>query len=467
MPSLPLSSAAPGRATLRKDLYHITTDGFFYCAMLGIAEMYFAKFILALKLGQVASGLIMTLPLMLGALLSLAGPALLRRVGSFPRFIALVAAVQGLMLFPLGLCAILAPFVLPGLAEHGLTWLATTLIFLLITLYFFGALATAAPWVTITGELVPGSIRANYNARRLRLLQAATLGALLLHGLIADAIVSLFAKSPPLAATGLDPTLCGFALCFFLGGIFRLISCWHLLSYSTPRSLPHEQLTLGTAEFLRRFKHGNDGRFLLYLLAANFAIQISQPYTNPFMLEHLRFSGQFYEWMRATIGVNAPYSLLLAAVYLGRILALPIAGNWAKKHSSLRLLWIGSILLIPMAIFWLFTSRFELILLGQIISGAAFGIWELAVLLMNYDTIKPAERNAMITYSTLANESSKTSGSFLGGGLLAFTGNDGPAYTSVFCLSAAARIALLFLLARIHAPARHPPAHPTPPPPNP
>jgi len=420
--------------------------------MVGVAEMYFAKFILTLKLGQIASGLIMTVPLMLGAALSLMGPRLLRRVGSFSRYNGIVAAQQGLMLFPLAACAVAAPFVLPILAERGLTWVATAVIFVIVTLYFFGAMATAAPWMTITGELVPASIRANFNARRLRLLQGATLCALLFHGLAADGIDALFRASPRLQATGLDSTLCGFALAFTIGGVLRLLSSWHLFHYSTPKSTPMDQSKVHAIDFVARFRRGNDGRFLLYALAANFALQISQPFTNPFMLEQIKFTGSFYTWLQRSVGENAPYSLLLAAVYLGRVIALPLAGKFAQRHSAHSLLWVGAVALIPMAIFWLASARFEVILLGQIATGAALGVWELAVFLMNFDTIKAKERTAMITYYTLANETSKTAGSFVGGGLLSWLGKDYGAYVAVFGLSAAVRLAALALLAGVKKP---------------
>jgi hypothetical protein len=420
--------------------------------MVGIAEMYFAKFIVSLELGQVASGLVMTLPLLLGAGLALVGPRLLKRVGSFARYNGTMAAVQGLALFPLAGAALCAHLVMPPLREAGLEWVATAVLFIIVTLYYFGALATLAPWTTITGALVPTAIRANYNARRLRLLQGATLGALLLHGGIADGMTRIWVMFDLASKTDLSPLLAAFALAFILGGIFRLISAWHLWHYSSPASSPGEQRDIHFKDFFSRFRHGNDGRFLLYVLAGNFALQISQPYTNPFMLTQVEFTGWLHSVIVNVIGPNAPYSILLAAVYLGRVLALPLAGKVAQRSSGHRLLWIGGLTLIPLALFWLVSPRFEWLLIGQVLTGAALGVWELGTFLMNYEALKPSERTAMLTYYSVANETSKSAGSLAGAGLLEVMNKSPAAYAAVFVASAIARVGAIALLQRVKRP---------------
>lgn len=420
--------------------------------MTGIAEMYFAKFIVALNLGQVASGLVMTLPMLLGAALALCGPSILRRVGSFSKFNGIVAAIQAAALLPLAGVSLIAHWVMPWLAAHGLTWLATLVVFVNITMYFFGALCTLAPWTTITGALVPTSIRANYNARRLRLLQGATLGALLLHGLIADGIAWLWSSANMNQHTELTAQLAAFAVAFMLGSLFRFISAWHLWHYSTPRQSPREQSHVEAGDFIARFRRGNDGRFLLYALAGNFALQISQPYTNPFMLTQVNFTGGLHDQLVRIVGPNAPYSLLLAAVYFGRMLALPIAGRIAQRMTGHRLLWIGGVTLIPLALFWLVSPRFEWLLIGQVATGAALGVWELGTFLMNLEAIKHSERTAMMTYYSLANETSKTSGSLVGAGVLEVMSKSPNGYVIVFVLSAIARVGAVALLTRVARP---------------
>src|SRR5262245_61683454 len=53
---------------LRRELRSIVADGIAYSVMVGIGETYLSAFALAMGMGEVASGLIATVPLMLGGL---------------------------------------------------------------------------------------------------------------------------------------------------------------------------------------------------------------------------------------------------------------------------------------------------------------------------------------------------------------------------------------------------------------
>ena len=103
--------------------------------------------------------------MVLAAALSLVSPRLLRRSGSFARYIGTLASWQAFMLVPLASLAFAWPFLKPLVEARSLEWLVAAAVFLLITLYFFGALASAAPWMTSTGALIPARIRARYAAQ--------------------------------------------------------------------------------------------------------------------------------------------------------------------------------------------------------------------------------------------------------------------------------------------------------------
>jgi predicted MFS family arabinose efflux permease len=309
--------------------------------------------------------------------------------------------------------------------------------------------------MTVTGSLVPARLRARYTARRLRLLQVATLAALLFHGVAADGIARAFEAIPALGRWGFDPLLTGFSVMFALAAACRFISSWHLFRYSTPKDDPSTQSHVHASDFLARFKQGNDGRFLIYAIAGNAALQIAQPFFNPWMLRQGSMHGPVFDWIVAHLGPQAPYSVLLAATYIGRILMLDLSGTIAQKHGGLRLLWLGGMALPIMAVFWLFSRDFTFLLIGQIATGAALSAWELGVFLMNFEAIKPNERTAMLTYFTLANESGKTGGSLVGGAMLDSMGKDTGAYAAVFWTSCLARAAVLALLVRLRSTQPH------------
>lgn len=442
---------------LRANLRHCLIDGFAYCLMLGFAEMYLAKFVHALGLGPLAVGLIATVPMLLGAASGIPGAWILRRLNSFSRFVGGMAALQALALVPLAGLAFAGPAIAGPLREAGMLWILTILVFLLTTIYFCGSLGGGPAWITVTGHLFPARIRSNYFAMRSRLLQGATFGGLIGFGVIAGEMDRLFAGSAWLRGSGMDPVLVACGVSFLLAGAARGVSAWHLSRYSEPRDTPREQRVVGLGDFLGRFSRGNDGRFILYALSGGMALQIAQPYANPFMLEVLRPTDTFHGWVVSILGGQTPYTMLLASVYLGRVLVLPWAGRLANRLGARRLLWVGGIALSPLALIWIVTDNFGALLLAQFATGMALAVWELGLFLMNYESIAPAERTAMITYYTLSNEAGKTGGSLVGGGLLGLAGKDWNAYALVFCVSAVARLGTLLLLARVGTPRLPPP----------
>ena len=436
-------------ATLRADLYHITVDGIFYALMLGFGEMYLAKFVLALDLGQVASGLVTTVPLLLASVMALGCPWLLRRVGSFSRFIGLFASMQAFMLVPLAGLAIVWPFMREAVVAHGLAGPAAAVVFACVTLYHFGAVGTGAAWMTSTGELIPPRLRARYTARRLRLLQIAVLLAILAHGAGATMIERLLASNATLASWGLDPVLAGIAVMFLIAAACRGVSAWHLFRYSAPAMRPADQAKVAPRDLVARFSHGDDGRFLIYAIAAYAALQVAQPFFNPYLLRGGAMAGPAFDWVVATYGPQAPYSILIASIYVGRMLVLDLSGTIAHRHGPRRLLWLGNLALPFLAVFWLFSTDFIALVVGQVATGAVFGMWELGVFLMNFEAIRPRERTAVLTYFMVANEAGKTTGSLAGGWMLDAMGKDHGAYAAVFWTSFAARAAVMGLLARV------------------
>src|SRR5579872_6923159 len=59
------------RRSLRKNLRNSVSDGAAFAVTVGIGETYFPAFVLALGMGEIASGLIASVPLLLGAFLQM------------------------------------------------------------------------------------------------------------------------------------------------------------------------------------------------------------------------------------------------------------------------------------------------------------------------------------------------------------------------------------------------------------
>ncbi len=199
---------APGRSSvassrLRGDLSASTTDGALFSLMVGTGETYLPAFTLAIGSGEVASGLIATVPKLTGALLQLLTPWAVERLQSNRGWVVGCALLQATSLLALP-AVILWP-------AHT-TWI----LFLISTLYWGAGLASGPAWNTWMEAVVPKQIRTRFFARRSRICQAGVLS-----GFVAGGVLLQLASAQhwQLAAfTGLFVTaaICRYASSWFL-----------------------------------------------------------------------------------------------------------------------------------------------------------------------------------------------------------------------------------------------------------
>ena len=84
-------------------------DGLGFSLMVGLGESYLPAFALALGMGEVVSGLVASVPMMAGALLQLASPFAVRKLGSHRRWVIFCATCQALSFVPLVVAALDRP----------------------------------------------------------------------------------------------------------------------------------------------------------------------------------------------------------------------------------------------------------------------------------------------------------------------------------------------------------------------
>lgn len=411
----PVRIARPRRPRsrhLRRDLHACTGDGATYSLMVGVGETYLPAFVLAIGLGEVASGLITTVPVVIGSVLQLISPQAVRWFGSNRRWVVLCSVCQALSFLPLAIAALAGAMPL---------WA----VFFVASIYWGSSLATGPAWNSWMESIVPPRLRARYFACRSRLAQCGTLAGFLAGG---------FALHGGAAAT---PPLRVFALLFLLAAAFRSASAAFLYWQSEPappRAGDHRRVS--PWELLRRVGQGADGRLLLYLLCVQTATQVAGPYFTPFMLKSLKFSyGQ--------------YALLISVSFATRILVLPALGALAHRYGARTLLWLGGMAIVPMSGGWLVSHDFYYLMFVQVLAGLAWGAYELAMFLMFFETIHPKERVSVLTSFNFANSLAMAAGSLLGAGLLAGLGRTAGVYLTLFGLSSVLRALALVALARV------------------
>ncbi|MFM8583039.1 MAG: MFS transporter, partial [Planctomycetaceae bacterium] len=413
--NLPSQSSAPrqtlnqrARRRLRYNLQNSIADGAAYSVMVGMGETYFPAFALALGLGEVVSGLVASVPLLLGSVLQLVSPTAVTWLGSYRRWCVVCVLMQAIAFLPLILGACLG-------------WLPAWGLFTSIALYWAGGLGAAPVWNVWMETVVPHRVRAPFFAMRTRMGQAGVLVGFVLGGFALH-----FGKQT-------DRLLPFFATLFVVSFACRVLSARFLARQTDAATVDSHQIVVPFTTLLGRLRRGSSESLLLYFLAVQLAVQISGPYFAPFMLGQMRISYVHY------VG-------LLAVSFLAKILALPGCGRLAAVYGARRLLWIGGIGIMPVAGLWLYVESFWALAIVQFAGGITWAAYELAVFLLSFETIRREERTSILTLFNLANSAALVLGAITGGVILKSLGESREAYLFLFGLSSLVRgVALLVL----------------------
>jgi hypothetical protein len=396
--------------TLRTDLRISTAEGTATNVMVGIGETYLPAFVLALTGSQLACGLVSTLPLVVGAVLQLAAPRLLRLCGSYRRCVALCAALQAATFVPL-------------LAAALIGRMSVVAVFALVSVYWATGLAANGPWNAWIETLVPAPLRIRYFAWRSRINQWGIVAGFLAGGLALQ------------TADRLGIPLAVFAVLFFLAAASRFVSVGLLTMQREPQP-PRHAAAAPLADIFRGLRSGENGRLLLYLMAVQAAVQIAGPYFNPFMLGELHFS-------------YTTYAVVVCAAMVAKVYFLPTVGRIADRVGVRRVFWASAVGSIFVPLLWLALPNWLYLVGVQVYSGMVWCAFDLATLLLFFETIPRQKRVDVLAFFNLANSAAMAGGSLLGAGILSALGGNRPAYLALFAISALGRVMAIPLLARV------------------
>ncbi|MBW2426758.1 MAG: MFS transporter [Deltaproteobacteria bacterium] len=393
---------------VRSDLSAMLGDGVAFSFMVGIGESFVAPFALALGFGDVTAGLIATAPMLAGALLQLVTPAAVHWLGSHKRWVVLCAALQAVSFLPL---------VAGALAGA----MAVELLYLAVSLYWGLGMATSPAWNTWAETLVPRRLRPRYFAQRARWSQAALLVGLAAGGL------ALHVEAP------LGEPVGAYALVFGAALVARVVSARFLGLQSEPQPVPLGETRISPRAIRQHVQSGGHGRLLAYLLVFQSSVWIAAPYFTPYMLGPL---GLDY----------ATFAALTASAFLARILALPALGRAAHRSGTRRVLWLGSVGIVPLPALWLISDSLPWLFFLQLLGGFSWAAFELATLLSFFEHIPPHSRTSVLSVYNLAYAAAIVAGSAIGGAILALWSQCWSAYAALMVVSTLARFASLATL---------------------
>jgi MFS family permease len=395
---------------LKNDLRAITADGTACNVMVGIGETYLPAFVLALTGSQLACGLTATVPLLAGAILQLMAPQGIGRLKSYRRWVVFCAVVQALSFVPLVIAALAGSF-------------SVLAVFSVIAIYWATGQAGGSAWNAWVEDLVPERVRARFFACRTRYVQ---IGYLI--GFIGGGVALQIASRH-------GYVLWPFALLFTGAMLSRLISANRLNTQSESKFISKKSTTTPWHDFFALMQGGN-GRIVIYVLAAQLACQISGPYFTPYMLGHLKLS-------------YLGYVTLICIAYFARVATAPTWGRIVERIGVNRLLWISGLTIVPLPALWDLSDSFTYLAILQVFSGAVWGAYELANLLLILEAIPAAKKVNILTIYNFANALAIVGGSIIGGYLLTAFGGGCHAYLMVFLASSIARLTALMILVKI------------------
>jgi MFS family permease len=366
-------------------------------------------------MGEVASGLIATVPLIAGGLLQLVAPVGIRWIGSARRWTVLCAGAQAATFVPLVAIAL-------GTRIPHFT------VFLMAMLYWATGMAMGPAWNVWVERLVPATIRTRYFARRSSAAQFGVLAGFLSGGLVLQ-----------IAASN-GRLLLGFATMFALAATSRAISMVLLAKHSAvPLEHPVVTTPRPTLQLLRRFPRGQGARLLLYMLGLTAMVSIASPYFSAYMLRELGLS-------------YAAYVVLVGTSLVAKVVSLPLLGNLVRARgltSVIRFAWAG-IALVPAL--WVVSDFYPYLIALQILAGFSWAAHEYATFLLLFETVRAERRTSILTVYNFGFAIVTAGGALLGALLFQLGGQAGSGYALVFATSALGRAACLVLLVGFVAP---------------
>jgi MFS family permease len=379
--------------------------------MVGLGETYFPAYFLALGMSDFKIGLLATVPYLLGSLYQMLTPWGVRQLQSFRRWVVLNASVQATSLFIMG----------------WLTWYNQAQfwnVLLLVSFYWGGGLATSPVWNTWMEFLVPSRIRAKFLSRRMRVCQISLLVSVTLAGfLIEDAT----RRSGPIACFA--ALLIGAALSRFFSSVMLnrkseqkdWVDAVHPPQKKGPRIKSHAwSIARSTVPFF---------------VTMQFAVYISAPYFAPFILR--------------VMGLDCTqYMFLIVLGYVGRIMTLNWAGRVAQKWGTGWLLLIGGIGMIPLSGLWVFHHSFVFLCVLQVVGGAAWAWYELAVSLVLIEKITGPGRVSVLAWFNTFNGVAMVTGMLIGGAIIQYWDGNEWAFIAIFLLSSSVRLLTFGLFPR-------------------
>lgn len=392
-------------------------EGSCWALMVGLGETYFPANAVRLGASPVELGLVVGLPLCLGAAGPIAALALLRRARRRRPLVAATATAQAAVLVSLVVLDALGRLDPPLLIAH-------------VCAYQMCGMGSATMWSSWYGDLVPVAERGRYFARRNLHIQLATL----LAALVAGALLQLLEPhaSDAVAAAGAGGDGAGFRTILTVAALARLASVALLLRSPEPtfRGISGAARTWA---FLGTERGRGAARLLALGALIQFTAYIASPYFTPFMLTDMRLS--YLQFTVATVTVMAAKSFFLPR--WGRAI-----DNHGPRATYALCASMVALVPVPWLLYGAIPAPFVIAVASQAYSGMSWAGYELSYFNVMLSSSYRRTRPQVFAAQNVFNGTAQLLGSLAGAALFGLLGRH---FLLLFAASAAVRLSVAML----------------------
>jgi hypothetical protein len=400
-------------ATTKKHVRASFRDATYTSLNIGMAESYFAAFMLALGISEVVSGVGTVIPQFIGVIFQLFSIRSFFTQYSLKKRIILFLSLQALSFIPLifaGIYKIGSPYLIIGI----------------LGMYWASVLSLNPPWNRLMGHTVPGPFRLRFFSIRSQFSQFSVF-----LGLIGSGLTLYWAKNQGQEL----PVYVGI---FIFGFFLKCMSIYEVkVNHIDYELAPGSEHRVRLRDFFKKIKGTEQGKLITFLFLFHITVHFSAPYFNPYMLGRLKFN--YIEFM-----------IITSLSYFGRVFMFRILQKYAKSKHVEKILLLSTFGVSTTPLLWAISQNYWWIASIEFMSGCYWAGFELSTILLYYQKIDDRERTSVITYITLLNTTGMFVGSLLGAGLMKILPAHWDGYLTLFGISTLIRLTLIVFAPQIN-----------------
>ncbi|HJX05247.1 MAG TPA: MFS transporter [Candidatus Nanoarchaeia archaeon] len=412
--SFDIKSKEPEGKKIKRSLTFSIIDGSFFNIMDGFTTPFIAPYALFLKASNIVISLLASVPDLLASIFQLSAIKANEVFKSRKPLIFVSMFLQALLWLPL--------MMIPKLMKNGASGTVVLGFMVLISMlgYFVSPL-----WRGMMGDLVAEHERGRFFSKRNQII--AVVG-----------FVSTFAAGWILQHYSVTDALKGFTILFVVAFIARAFSALFLLlmyekkTYKSSPVFPRKD-SFTLISFLKNLKSSDYGRFVLFVCIFRITISLASPFFVVYELTYLKFS-------------YLQFTILSAAEILASLLLLGFWGRMNDNQGSKMVMLITGLLIPLIPLLYIINPNFYFLLIVSLLSGAAWGGFNLAVSNFMFDASTPDNRVKYVAYFNLLHGIAIFLGATTGGLLLKLLGDNVSSIKALFIISGLARLGVALFL---------------------